>query len=185
MLIIRDATTDDIPEIDAMVNEFVKGHPAEHHPRSQAALREAYFGARPVAHVLIAERDERILGMGQWWLIFDMFWSMFGAEAEWLYVRPQFRGTGTAAAIVARICADARRAGAQFLHGGGDGRVAQLYERVAIGHATRNCYLSGEAFQVVADLDELSPRDIVRHLPDPELGRQPAQPREGICGTPG
>jgi len=123
MLIIRDATADDIPEIDAMVNEFVKGHPAEPHPRSPARLREAYFGAR--------------------------------------------------------------RAGAQFLHGGGDGRVAQLYERVAIGHATRNCYLSGEAFQVVADLDELSPRDIVRHLPDPELGRQPAQPREGIRNSPG
>jgi GNAT superfamily N-acetyltransferase len=177
MLIIRDATVDDIPEVDAMVAEYVKGHPAEKHPRSQDTLRKAFFGGSPIAHLLIAERDKRILGMGQWWLIFDMFWGMYGAEAEWLYVRPCFRGTGIAAAIVARICAQARKAGAQFLRGGGDERVSKLYERVAIGQPTRECHLSGEAFHAFADLDRLDPRDIVRGLPARELGLRPANPR--------
>jgi hypothetical protein len=52
-----------------------KGHPAEFHPRSSKALREAYFGDRPVAHLLVAERGNEIVGMAQWRLVHDMFWG--------------------------------------------------------------------------------------------------------------
>jgi hypothetical protein len=86
MLFIRRATADDTVEIERMVADFAKGHPAEHHPRASSALRAAYFGERPVAHLLVAERRGEIVGMAQWRLIYDMFWSMFGAQAEWLYV---------------------------------------------------------------------------------------------------
>jgi GNAT superfamily N-acetyltransferase len=162
MLLIRDAHTGDLADIEGMVADFVKGHPAENHPRSPDALRKAYFGERPVAHLLVAEREGHIVGMGQWRLIHDMFWGMFGAEAEWLYVRPGYRGSGIAAAIVARICAQARRAGAQFLHGGGGAAPSKLYERVAIGQATRECHLSGKAFKVMADLDGSPVREVIR-----------------------
>jgi GNAT superfamily N-acetyltransferase len=162
----------DLAVIEEMVTDFVKGHPAEHHPRSAETLRSAYFGERPVARLLVAERDGRIVGMAQWHLVHDMFWGIFGAEAGWLYVRPGCRGSGTVAAIVARICADARAAGAQFLHGGGGEGPQRLYERVAIGQASRDCHLSGKAFHVVADLDGRSARRIVRGLPAPELGLQ-------------
>ena len=94
MLLIRDARLDDIPAIEEMVDDFVKGHPAETHPRSADALRRAYVGERPVAHLLVAERDGDIVGMGQWWLGHDMFWGMFFVEAGWLYVRPRCRGSG-------------------------------------------------------------------------------------------
>ena len=69
----------------------------------------------------------------------------------------------------------AREAGAQFLNGGGDDRVSRLYERVAIGHSTRRCHLSGKAFQAFADLDHLSPREIVHALPNKDLGLEPAE----------
>lgn len=174
VLVIRDADATDLMDIEDMVADFVVGHPAESHPRSAEALRKAYFSERPVARLLVAERGGHVVGMGQWRLIHDMFWGMFGAEAEWLYVRPGHRGSGIVAAIVARICAQARDAGAEFLHGGGGDAASRLYERVAIGGATRECWLSGKAFQVVASLDGSSPREIVRGLPDPELGRQPA-----------
>jgi predicted N-acetyltransferase YhbS len=174
MLRIRNATPDDAAEIEHMVSDFVKGHPAEHHPRSSQALRAAYFGQLPVAHLLVAERDGVIVGMIQWRLIHDMFWGMFGADAEWLYVRPQHRGSGIVAALVARLCAQASAAGAQFLHGGGDG-PSKLYERVAIGQASRDCHLSGQAFQAFVKLDGLPSREIVRRLPPRELGLQPAQ----------
>jgi GNAT superfamily N-acetyltransferase len=177
MLVIRNATISDIADIESMVTEYVQGHPAENHPRSTDALRQAYFGKSPVAHLLVAERGGTMLGMFQWWLIFDMFWGMYGAEAEWLYVRPQYRGSGVSAALAARVCAQARQAGARFLNGGGDDRVSRLYERVAIGHPTRRCHLSGEAFQALADLDNLTPREIVRALPNKELGLQPAESR--------
>jgi ribosomal protein S18 acetylase RimI-like enzyme len=44
-----------------------------------------------------------------------MFWGMFGAEAEWLYVKPGCRGSGIVAALIARLCAHASEAGATFL----------------------------------------------------------------------
>jgi GNAT superfamily N-acetyltransferase len=140
-------------------------------------LRAAYFGERPVAHLLMAERNGEIVGMAQWRLIHDMFWGMFGAEAEWLYVKPKFRGSGIVAALIARVCAQASEAGARFLHGGGGDGPSRLYERVAIGMESRECHVSGEAFRVFADLDGLPVREIIRRLPSRELGLQPAEQR--------
>jgi len=104
-----------------MVTDFVKGHPAEKQTRSRSALREAYFGGAPVAKLVVAVNHGRLAGMGQWTRIYDMFWSMYGANIEWLYVRPEFRGRGVVVAIIAEICAEVRRAGGEFLHGGGNG----------------------------------------------------------------
>jgi predicted N-acetyltransferase YhbS len=175
VLSIRAANPGDIPAIESMVADFVKGHPAETHPRSREALHAAYFSANPVTHLLVAERDGEIIGMIQWRLIHDMFWGMFGADAEWLYVKPARRGSGIAAALVARVCADASRSGAEFLHGGGGDGPSKLYERVAIGQDSRDCHVSARAFQVFATLDGLPTREIVRRLPDKKLGLEPAE----------
>jgi len=174
MLTIRRATANDAEELERMVADFVKGHPAEHHPRSSKALCVAYFGEHPVAHLLVAERGGEIVGMAQWRLIYDMFWGMFGAEAGWLYVKPRYRGSGIVAALVARLCSQASEAGAKFLQGGGGDGPSRLYERVAIGQSDRACHLSGKAFQIFAMLDGLPVREIVRCLPSKELGLQPA-----------
>lgn len=176
VLCIRSATTSDIPNVEKMVSDFVKGHPADGHHRPTEALREAYFGERPVAHLLVAERNGEIVGMIQWTLIYDMFWGMFGAETGWLYVKPRYRRSGIVAALVARTCADSSKCGAQFLHGGGGDGPSKLYERVAIGNAGRDCYLSGRAYQAFANLDGLSAREIVRRLPDKRLGLHPPDP---------
>jgi len=175
MLLIRDADEKDVPAIESMVAHFVKGHPAESHPRSTLTLRAAYFGDRAVAHLLVAERSGQIVGMVQWTLLYDMFWGTFGAEAAWLYIRPEYRGSGIVAALLARVCAQAAAAGAEFLHGGGSDGPSQLYERVAIGQIAKECHLSGKAFQVFAALDGLPSREIVRRLPAPALGLQPAE----------
>lgn len=177
MLSIRNANENDIPAIERMVADFVKGHPAENHPRSSQALRAAYFGERPVTHLLVAERNGEMVGMVQWRLVHDMFWGMFGADAEWLYVKPQFRGSGIVAALIARVCGEAAAAGAEFLHGGGGEGPSKLYERVAIGNQARDCHVSGKAFQVFAGLDGLPAREIIRRLPSREMGLQPAEAR--------
>ena len=173
MLTIRHVTANDTVEIERMVDDFVKGHPAEHHPRESAALRAAFFGEHPVAHMLLAERRGEIVGMAQWRLIYDMFWGMFGAQAEWLCVKPRYRGSGIVAALVARVCSEASAAGARFVQGGGGDGPSRLYERVAIGMSDRACHLSGKAFQLFAKLDGLPVREIVRRLPAKELGLQP------------
>src|SRR5262245_26338081 len=105
---IRSATEADLEIIEQLVDGFVAGHPAASHARLRHKLREAYFGSRPVAQLLLAERGGRVVGMGQWTLIYDMFWAAFGAEAGWLYVRPDSRGLGIPAAIAAEICHRAR-----------------------------------------------------------------------------
>jgi hypothetical protein len=104
-----------------------------------------------------------------------MFWGMFGAEAEWLYVKPNCRGSGVVAALIARVCAQASEAGARFLHGDGGDGPSKLYERVAIGMESRECHLSGRAFRILADLDGLPVREIIRRLPSRELGLQPTE----------
>jgi hypothetical protein len=118
-----------------------------------------------------------VIGMGQWSLIYDLFWSMYGGNVEWLYVRPGYRGSGIVAAIVAAISAQVRDAGGEFLHGGGSREAESLYERVAIGWKAHECYVSAEAFQALADLAGLPPRDIIRRLPDPGLNKVTARAR--------
>jgi len=176
-LTIRSARGADLDDIDEMIADFVKGHPAQDHRRSRSKLHQAYFGAAPVARLVVATHRERVIGMCQWALIYDMFWSMYGGNVEWLYVRPEHRGRGVAPAIVAEICAQVRNAGGEFLHGGGNKEVERLYERVAMGWQAHECYVSAEAFQSVADLAGLAPRDIVRRLPDPGLNKVAARIR--------
>src|SRR5262249_45372739 len=132
-LTIRSAREADLDEIAEMVDDFVKGHPAENHPRVRTKLRDAYFGAAPLAKLVVVTYGDRVIAMGQWTLIYDMFWGMYGANTEWLYVRPEHRGRGVVAALVAEIAAQVRNAGGEFLHGGGAKEVERLYERVAMG----------------------------------------------------
>jgi hypothetical protein len=161
----------DLDAIEEMISDFSTGHPAEVHPRSHSKLRDAYFGGFPVAQLVVATRDDCIVGMAQWTRIYEMFWSMYGGSIEWLYVRPQFRRSGIVTAIVAEVCARVRAAGGEFLYGGGEDNVERLYERVAIGGPTNECHLSAEAFQAFADLAGLPPRTIVRRIPAVELNR--------------
>jgi GNAT superfamily N-acetyltransferase len=175
---IRSATEADLDVIEEMVNGFVAGHPAENHPRPRTRLRGAYFGPRAVAELLLAERSGRVVGMGQWTRIYDMFWAAFGAEAGWLYVRPEARGLGIPAAIVAEICHRVRLDGGELLHGGAEGDVvSRLYERVAVGGPGRSVYISGEAFQAFADLAGTPVRELVRRLPPRSLNAEPRRPR--------
>ena len=57
-------------------------------------MRDAYFGAQPVARLLVAEQNQRIVGMCHWTRTYDLFWAMFGGELGWLYVPPAARGRG-------------------------------------------------------------------------------------------
>jgi len=177
-VLVRPAAEDDLEAIADMLEDFVRGHPAHDHTRSIPRLREAYFGSSPVARLLVATHDGGVVGMAQWTRVYDMFWAMYGGSIEWLYVRPAVRGLGIAAAIAAEACRHIRDAGGEFLNGVAEAETTgALYERVAMSWPARTCYVSGEGFQVFADLAGLSPREIVRRLPPPGLSRRPARRR--------
>ena len=161
-----------------MVNEFVRGHPAENHPRSAHVLHAAYFGISPVAEVVVAEWKAGVVGMIQWTRIFDIFWSKFGGLVEWLYVEPRARGLGLSAAMLAVVSGRVREAGGEFLHGSGGEHTTSLYRRLASASGTsQGFYLSGEGFQQAADLAGKPPREVVRNFPSPELSKVPARGR--------
>jgi GNAT superfamily N-acetyltransferase len=169
---VRLAREEDMADLASMVDDFVKGHPAEKHPRALDALRTAYFGSNPVAEVVVAERNGHIVAMGQWIRIYDMFWGMFAGRADWLYVRPEARGLGISAAILALICERIRASGAQFLYGQGTEHTKSLYKRSALpGPPSCDFHLGNEAFERLADLSGRPPREIVRALPEPSLNR--------------
>jgi GNAT superfamily N-acetyltransferase len=175
---IRAATEADLEAVAEMIDDCATGHPSKSHPRPLSRLREAYFGTQPVAHLLVASRGDRVVAMGQWTRMYDMFWAMFFGEVEWLYVRPEARGLGIPATIVAEICRQVRLAGGEFIRGAAESTGnAALYERVAAAWPARTCNVGGEAFQAFADLAGLPARDIVRRLPRQELNRMAAQLR--------
>jgi hypothetical protein len=177
-LVVRSVRESDLDGIEEMINDFAVGHPAANHSRSPSKLREAYLGDSPVAHLIVASRGDLPVGMAQWTRIYEMFWNVYGARVDWLYVRPQFRRSGIVTAIV---CAQVRAAEGEFLYGGGGDEVEPLYERFAIGGPTNECHLSAEAFQAFADLAGLPPRTIVRRIPAVELNRVAAVVRSSVA----
>lgn len=163
---VRSATEADLEEVAEMVQAFVQGHPTERHARTPSSVKEAFFGTHPLAHLVVATSRSRIVGMAQWTRIYDMFLAASGGDVNWLYVRPEARGLGIPAAVIAEICKQVRLAGGELIRGNAqEGSNAALYERLARGWPSREGYLSAESFQLFADLAGLSPREIVKRLP--------------------
>jgi GNAT superfamily N-acetyltransferase len=177
---VRRAIPADLDALAALIDEFARGHPAEHYPRSMAVMEEAYFGPHPISHMLVAERRGEPVGFGGWHEVFDRFWAMYGSELNGLYVKPCYRGREVAPAIIAAICADIRREGGCFLRGTYADKVGRLYERVAVGSAQHEGHVSASAFHIVADLAGHPPRRLLRGLPDKRLNS--AAPRDAAAG---
>jgi GNAT superfamily N-acetyltransferase len=165
-LVVRRATDDDMSAVVALLDGFAVGHPAQGLARSPDRLRQAFFDSGAIGYVLIAEQKGAPIGLGIWRKTYDVFWSMFGGEGIALYVRPEKRGFGVAASIVAAMCADIRREGGEYLLAYYAAERAAFYERVGLGGPERSCHVSATAFRTLADLAGKSPREIVRGLPD-------------------
>ncbi|MEV6178170.1 GNAT family N-acetyltransferase [Streptomyces sp. NPDC052015] len=111
---IRAATHDDIPEIRAMIRELADYERAVEQARAtEEQLREALFGERPAAYVLIAEDDGsgETVGFALWFPRFSTWTGTRGMHLEDLYVRPQARGGGHGRALLAALAAICTRSG--------------------------------------------------------------------------
>jgi hypothetical protein len=136
-------------------------------------MRDAFFGDRAVAQVLLAERQGSPIGFGAWRKTYDVFWSMYGGDGIGLYVTPSKRGSGVALCIIAAICAEIRAQGGHFLQTSYDPALAGLYERVGVGRTERSCHISARAFETLAGIAGGSAREIIRALPDRALNYVP------------
>jgi GNAT superfamily N-acetyltransferase len=105
---IRDATVRDVAEIGAMIRELADYERAAEQARAtEAQLREALFGARPAASVLIAEDDSTgdTVGFALWFPRFSTWTGTRGIHLEDLFVRPHARGAGHGRALLAALAA--------------------------------------------------------------------------------
>jgi GNAT superfamily N-acetyltransferase len=92
---IRPATADDIPLILAFIRELAEYEKLLHEAKAtEAQLREALFGARPVAEVVIASLDDHPAGFALFFPNYSTFVGRPGLYLEDLFVRPDARGFG-------------------------------------------------------------------------------------------
>lgn len=100
---ISPATLDDVPLILDLIRELADFERLAHEAvATESDLREALFGLRPYAEVLIARRDEP-LGFALFFHNFSTFVGKPGIYLEDLYVRPAARGQGVGTALLRQV----------------------------------------------------------------------------------
>jgi GNAT superfamily N-acetyltransferase len=101
---IREATSNDVPEIAAMIRELADYEHLTHEMSlDPAALAEHLFGPRPYAEVLIAEHEQTIAGFALFFHNYSTFLGKPGIYLEDLFVRPAFRKLGLGKALLKHV----------------------------------------------------------------------------------
>ena len=111
-LTVQAARVDDIPAIFAMIAGLAEYEKLTHlRTGTEAQLRDALFGARPAAEVLIGRVDGETAGFALFFHNFSTFLARRGLWLEDLFVYPAYRGLGIGRALLAATAAIARDRG--------------------------------------------------------------------------
>jgi GNAT superfamily N-acetyltransferase len=107
---IREAQPDDVPLLLALIVASAE----EQHAREAVCvdadiLRRELFGSAPRAFALVADADGAAVGLALYFFTFSTWTSVNGIHLEDLYVVPQWRRHGVAAALM-RSLADVAKA---------------------------------------------------------------------------
>ena len=111
-LIIREATIDDVPLILTFIKELAEYERLLHEVvATEESLREALFGERRAAEVVIGEHGGAPAGFALFFHNFSTFVGRPGLYLEDLYVRPAQRGKGFGRALLTHLARLAKRRG--------------------------------------------------------------------------
>ena len=103
-LVLRMAEAADAELILELVRELAEYERLSHAVTTDAArLRDALFGARPAAEVVIAEYEGAPAGFALFFMNFSTFVGRPGIYLEDLFVRPAFRRKGVGKILLARL----------------------------------------------------------------------------------
>lgn len=112
LLTLRPAAPGDTPLILAYVRELALYEKApEKAVATEADMRRAIFGERPLARVIMAEWDGKPAGFALWFYNFSTWEGKPSLYLEDLFVRPEFRGHGIGKALLKRLAAIALEEG--------------------------------------------------------------------------
>lgn len=173
---IRPAGPADAETLAGLIADYMADRFPEHPGTPADVLRRDVLGGAAGPRVLLAEREGAAIGFVAWDRIYDLHWAKAGVLVGGLYVARPHRGRGVALALIAALCAEARRGGAVYLHGASYDRsspTGRLYERIAVGWDSAECTCAGKAFRTLADLAGSPPRALARSLPPKEWNYLP------------
>jgi GNAT superfamily N-acetyltransferase len=109
MFDIKQATIDDMPLILAFIRELADYEHLSHEVvATEKSLRDAHFGARPAAEVIIGYHEGEAIGFALFFHNFSTFLGMPGIYLEDLYVRSLSRGKGMGSALLKYLARLAR-----------------------------------------------------------------------------
>ncbi len=102
--IIEAATPADIPLILSFIRELAEYEQLAHEVVATGAdLERTLFGGRPAAEVVLARCNGEPAGFALFFHNYSTFLGKPGIYLEDLFVRPQFRGTGTGLALLRHL----------------------------------------------------------------------------------
>jgi GNAT superfamily N-acetyltransferase len=106
---IEPAKEKDIPRILEFIHDLASYE--DHLPYFEVTedrLREAVFGERPKAYVLLAYQDDQPVGFAVYFYTFSTFAGLAGLYLEDLFVKPEHRGRGIGRALLAYLATVAK-----------------------------------------------------------------------------
>ena len=102
---IRPIARGDVPGVVTLVQDLAEYEKLRHECHlTTEQLTAALFGERPAlfGHVAVDEAGE-VAGFALWFLNFSTWNGVHGLYLEDLYVRPEYRGSGTGRALLATL----------------------------------------------------------------------------------
>jgi GNAT superfamily N-acetyltransferase len=109
---IRPATADDVPLVLSFVEQLADYEKLAHMVvATEASLREALFGDRPGAEVLLAFAEGAPVGFAVYFHNFSTFLGRKGLWLEDIFVKPDRRGRGYGKALLLAVARIARERG--------------------------------------------------------------------------
>lgn len=105
---VRQASSEDVSAIFALIQALSEYEKLAHEMvGSEEHLQAGLFGPRPYAEVLVAEVEEKVVGMALYFYNFSTFLMKPGIYLEDLFVLPGYRRQGIATALLIALARQA------------------------------------------------------------------------------
>lgn len=110
--VLRSATVADVPLILSLIRGLADYEKLAHEVvATEESLRRTLFGPTPAAHVVIAEVDGQPAGFALYFFNYSTFLAKPGLYLEDLFVKPEYRGSGTGKALLLHLARIANERG--------------------------------------------------------------------------
>jgi GNAT superfamily N-acetyltransferase len=107
--VIRVTTPADVPHVVRLVRGLAEYEQLlDHMTATEADFGHALFGPRPLAEAMLAEVENRAVGVAIWYYLFSTFTAQPMLYLEDIFVEPAYRGHGLGLALFRRLAQIAR-----------------------------------------------------------------------------